>query len=221
MIAIRGTTSELRRALQLERLAQAAREGRPYPVGGGDLATADALGRVGKQVGLSATTTTETILFATQPFASAGANTQGEDGFFYVGRTLRIRVSGFLTTIGTAGTITLNWRLNTISGNSLGASVAITPIVSITKGAWIFEGYVTCRSVGSAGTLIGSGQIVFGSTVVTATSPGRAWLLPDVNSDATATIDTTVAGGNQIVFTTLMTQAHTMTTQIGTCEVLN
>jgi hypothetical protein len=47
------------------------------------------------------------------------------------------------------------------------------------------------------------------------------WLLPDVNSDATATIDTTLSGGNQIVFTTLMTQAHTMTTQLGMCEVLN
>lgn len=206
---------------QLERLAQAAREGRPYPVGGGDLATAVASARVGKAAGLSATTTTETILFATQPFASAGANTQGEDGFWYVGRSLRIRVSGFLTTIGTAGTVTMNLRLNSISGASLGASVAIVPIINITKGAWIYEGYVTCRSVGAAGSLIGSGQIVFGSTVVTATSPGRTWLMPDVTSDATAAIDTGLAAGNQLVLTTLMTQAHTMTTQMSVCEVLN
>lgn len=206
---------------QRERLAQAAREGRPYPVGGGDNASAVASARVGGGAGLSATTTTETILFATQPFASAGANTQGEDGFFYPKRAIRIRVGGFLTTIGTAGTVTMNLRLNSITGNSLGASVAIVPVISITKGAWIYEGVVVCRSVGTAGTLIGHGQITFGSTVVTATSPGRTWLMPDVNSDATATIDTTLAGGNQLVLTTLMTQAHTMTTQIGICEVLN
>lgn len=186
-----------------------------------DNASADVAARVGKGVGLSATTTTETILFATQPFASAGANTQGEDGFFAVGRVIRLWASGFLTTIGTAGTITMNMRLNSIAGNSLGASVAITPVISITKGAWLFQAMIACRSVGSAGTLIGAGQITFGSTVVTTTSPGRTWLLPDVNSDATATIDTTLAGGNQIVLTTLMTQAHTMTTQIGVCEVLN
>lgn len=204
-----------------ERLAQAARKGRPWPVGGGDNASAVVNARVGKGVGLSATTTTETILFATQPFASAGANTQGEDGFFSVGRLIRIYVSGFLTTIGTAGTVTLNMRLNSISGNSLGASVAIVPVISITKGAWEFTAYVSCRSVGSTGTLIGSGEIQFGTTVVTAPSAGATFLLPNVNSDATATIDTTLAGGNQIVITTLMTQAHTMTTQIGVCEVLN
>jgi hypothetical protein len=186
-----------------------------------DNASAVVNARVGKGAGLSATTTTETILFATQPFSSAGANTQGEDGFFAVGRAIRLWVSGFLTTIGTAGTITLNMRLNSIAGNSLGASVAIAPIPTITKGAWLFQAMITCRSVGATGTLIGTGQITFGSTVVTATAPGRTWLLPDVNSDATATIDTTLAGGNQIVFTTLMTQAHTMTTQIGVCEVLN
>lgn len=202
-------------------MAEAARRGRPFPVGGGDNASAVVNSRVGKGVGLSATTTTETILFATQPFASAGANTQGEDGFWAQGRAIRIWASGFLTTIGTAGTITLNMRLNSISGNSLGASAAITPVISITKGAWLFQAMIVCRTVGSAGTLIGAGQITFGSTVVTTTSPGRTWLLPDVNSDATATIDTTVSGGNQIVFTTLMTQAHTMTTQIGVCEVLN
>lgn len=138
-----------------------------------------------------------------------------------MGRTLRVWVSGFVTTTTTAGTITLNWRLNSISGNSLGASVAITPIISITKGAWIFEGRIVCRSIGSSGTLIGAGQIAFGSTVVTATSPGRTWLMPDVNSDATATIDTTASAGNSIVFTILQTQAHTWQAQMGFVEVLN
>jgi len=213
--------ADIDREKNLHRLAQAAREGHPFPIGGGDNASANTLPRVGKGVGLSATTTTETVLFASQPFASAGSNNQGEDGFWYVGRTIRFWVSGFLTTIGTAGTVTLNWRLNSITGNSLGASIAITPIVSITKGAWIFKGVVTCRSIGSAGTLIGAGEIIFGSTVVTATAPGRTFLMPDVNSDATATIDTTLSGGNQVVLTTLMTQAHTMTTQLGLCEVLN
>jgi hypothetical protein len=192
----------------------------PFTIGKyADKASAVALKRWDRGVGLSATTTTETILFASHQLGGAGSNTAGQDGALEVGTYMRLWVSGFLTTIATAGTITLNMRLNSISGNSLGASIAITPIVSITKGAWIFEARCMLRSTGSSGTIIGAGQITFGSTVVTATAPGRTFLLPDVNSDATATIDTTAT--NQVVFTTLMTQAHTMTAQMGNCEVLN
>ncbi len=206
-----------RRAAEIVRRAE---ERYPYTLGvRNDLVSAVTLPRVDRGQGLSVNATTEGILFATQQFAGSGSNTSGQDGFWYPGKSLRIYASGFLTTIGTAGTITLNWRLDSITGASLGASVAITPIVSITKGAWVFEGWVTCRSVGSSGTIIGSGRMVFGSTVVTATAPGRAWLLPDVSSDATATIDTTA--NHQVVLTTLMTQAHTMTTQLGFCEVMN
>lgn len=212
------------RWLEAQRQANAIMRGTrcryPYTRGvRNDMASAVACARYEVAAGLSVASTTEGILFATQSFPGSGSNTNGQGGFWYPGRTIRIRVSGFLTTIGTAGTITLNLRLDSISGASLGASVAITPVISITKGAWIYEAYATCRTMGASGVIIGSGTITFGSTVVTATAPGRTWLLPDVNSDATATIDTTAA--HQLVFTTLMTQAHTMTTQMGTCEVLN
>jgi hypothetical protein len=184
-----------------------------------DNASAEVLQRVSRGAQATVTATTETALFTSQSFAG-GAAGDGEGGFWYPGKTVRMWASGLLTTIGTAGTITLNWRLNSISGNSLGASVAITPAISITKGSWLFEGRITCRSIGSSGTLIGQGGITFGSTVVTTTSPGRTWLMPDVNPDATATIDTTAAS-TSILLTVLQTQGHTWIAQMGGVEVLN
>lgn len=163
------------------------------------------------------TATTETALFTTQTFGK-GAAGDGQGGFWSQGQRLRITLEGLLTTIGTAGTITMNWRLDTNAGATLGVSIAITPVVSITKAPWSFEGMVTCRSIGTAGALYGMGKISFGSTVVTTTSPGRVFYMPDITADATTAIDTTA--DHSIVFTVLQTQAHTWIPQGGSVEVM-
>lgn len=215
--------SELERWLEAQRQADAiverTRQRYPFTLGvRNDNASAEVLQRVVRGVGTTTTATTETILLASQPFA-AGAAGDGEGGFWYPGKTIRMWASGLLTTIGTAGTLTLNTRLDTISGASLGASPAITPVISITKGSWLYQCIVTCRTLGTSGALIGQGGIVFGTTVVTAPAAGADFLMPNVNPDATAAIDTTAA--HTLVFTILQTQAHTWTVQMGGVEVLN
>jgi hypothetical protein len=163
------------------------------------------------------TGTTEGIVFQTTPQA-AGDALLGRGGFWQVGKAIRLWVAGTITTTA-AGTLVVNCRLNSVSGNTLGASLAITVVTTITNATWVYEEYVVCRSLGTAGTLWGQGKITFNSTLVTTTSPGRTWLLPDI-SPATATINTTIS--NSLVVTALWSLAgNTMTTQQGFAETLN
>lgn len=124
------------------------------------------------------------------PLAAGAAS--GVGGFWYVQRTLRIIIYGVMTTATTTpGTFTPDWGVDTAAtgttGNSLGAGPAsATLATSITNAVWKINATITCRSIGTAGTLWGHAHWQPNTTLFTTQVE---LFMPNV-SPATATVDT-------------------------------
>jgi hypothetical protein len=182
-----------------------------------DNASAVVLQRISLADGAAITGTTEGIISASPNWAGSGTNTAGTGGFWYPGKSVRFTSAGRLTTPASAGTMTLNMRLDTITGASLGASGALAVIASQTNVSYWFEYIVTCRSVGTAGTLFGMGKFVVNPIVLASTA--QPAMMP-ATGPTTATIDTT--GNHQLVWTALFTAtAPTITAHLEHWEALN
>ncbi len=119
-------------------------------------------------------------------------------GFLYPGALLKYTLFGRISTvITTPGTWTWRLRWGGVAGTSILATAAITPDVTAasTNVAWCFSGYVQCRSVGTAGTVMCWGQMWMNdledasSTTLAAQIGG--FVFPD--AAATTAIDTTTA----------------------------
>ena len=96
----------------------------------------------------------------------------GGQYFSRVGKKLRIRAFGRITTGATPGNITLAVLYGTgadANGVSLGASAAVALTASQTNLSWEAEIYVHCRSIGSAGTLFATGRFLFNNAVIAST----------------------------------------------------
>lgn len=124
----------------------------------------------------------------------------GGSVFWKPGLAIEVLLRGVATTGATPGNLTLNWRLDTISGASLGASATITLLANQANLGWEFRGDIVCRTVGTAGTLWGQGhwmcnELLFAPNLI---------MVPAA-TPATAAIDTTAA--HQLVVTALLTQA--------------
>src|SRR5258708_39259132 len=113
--------------------------------------------------------TTEGALSVSQTFPGSGAQVTGIANqttgprvggsvFWKQGTAIEVLLRGVATTGGTPGNLTLNWRLDSISGASLGASATITLLASQTNVCWEFRGDIVCRSVGTAGELLGRAE---------------------------------------------------------------
>lgn len=168
------------------------------PVSGGDEASGVVVARYALADGASITGTTEGILSASPVYGGSGTNTAGTGGFWRPGKMVRFTTWGRMTTAATPGNATFNMRLDTISGASLGASAAITLSASQTNISWWAEYLVTCRSVGTAGTLFGMGKVEANPSLIASTA--QPVMLP-ASAPTTATIDTTA--NHQLVFTIL------------------
>jgi hypothetical protein len=157
------------------------------------------------------------IINTSPTWAGSGTGTgqQADGGFWRQGRSIQVILRGVATTGATPGTLTFDWRLDTTGGASLGASPAITLLASQTNAVWKFEGDITCRSVGTAGTLWGQGDLTFATALVTA-GLGMA----PASAPTTATIDTT-ANHVIVVCVTLSQAGSSFTTQQAYWRVRN
>jgi hypothetical protein len=104
---------------------------------------------------------------------AARYNLLGTQFFNRIGRKLRIRAFGKITTGTTPGNLTVALLFGTgadANGTSLCATAAVALIASQTNISWEFEAYVHCRTVGSAGGLFATGRFVAGPAVIATTA---------------------------------------------------
>lgn len=141
----------------------------------------------------------------------------GKD-YWWVGKKVRIRAFGRITTAATPGNLTLALFYGTgadANGTSIVASAAQTLIASQTNISWELELYVHCRSIGSAGTLFGTGKAFFGAAVVAVGD----FLLPATAAAVSAGVDLTVAG-NVLSVQALRSGSTAETMQVHDIEVI-
>lgn len=97
----------------------------------------------------------------------------GGQYFARIGKKLRIRLFGRITTGLTPGNLTLAVLYGTgadANGVSLAASAAIALVASQTNLSWWAEFFIHCRSIGSAGTLFCTGKAHFNNAVIASTN---------------------------------------------------
>lgn len=93
----------------------------------------------------------------------------GGQYFARVGKKVRIRLFGRITTGITPGNLTMSLLYGTgadANGVVLASSSALTLIASQTNLSWMAEFHVHCRSIGSTGTLFCTGRVIFNPAVV-------------------------------------------------------
>jgi hypothetical protein len=136
-----------------------------------------------------ASVTLSTTNKALYPVANIPA--MGKD-YWWAGKAVRIRAFGQITTAATPCNLTVALLYGTgadANGTSIVASAAQTLIASQTNISWRVELTVRCITIGSAGTLFGTGEAFFESAVIA----NRIFLLPATAPAASASVDLTVA----------------------------
>lgn len=129
------------------------------------------------------------------------ANTLG------IGKTLRLRGVGTLTTVAAPGTVTLKIKLGAVV---IALSAAITPTASKTNVGFDFEILLTCRTVGVTGTVMGSGSLCYDTGAV----------IP-LTATAAVTVDTTAAQVLDLTSTNSIGAGCVFTTRSATLETLS
>lgn len=137
----------------------------------------------------------------------------GTNYFSYVGKAVRIRMFGRMTTAASAGTQTFSflWGNGTdANGTAIMSSAAITMVNSGTNLSWIMEVVIRCRTLGATGTLFGTGMLEANVGVIASTS--QPVMLPASAPAASAALDLTAA--NVISPQVLATVSTTNTIQV-------
>jgi hypothetical protein len=177
------------------------------PISGGDLVSAETCPRVDIAAGTQISGTTEGVISTSPSYAGSGASTGGTGGFWRTEKVVEVVLRGVATTGGTPGTLILNWRLDSTSGASLGASATLTLLASQTNVAWTFRGDLVCQAIGSSGKLWGQGELLCNAALIAE----NVNMVP-ASAPAQATIDTTA--NHTLVVTALLSQAgSSLTTQ--------
>lgn len=113
--------------------------------------------------------------------------------YWYPGKKVGFRLFGRITTAATPGNLTVSLLYGTGADNngvSIVASAAQTLIANQTSISWELALVVHCRSIGSAGTLFGTGKMIVGTAVIAA----GTFLLPASAPAVSGACDLTVAG---------------------------
>ena len=137
----------------------------------------------------------------------------GSNYFSWIGKAVRLRMFGRMTTAASAGThtYTLLWGNGTdANGTAIMASAAVTLVNAQTNISWQLEAIIRCRSLGATGTLFGTGNIIFNNAVVASTN--QPVMLPASAPAASAALDLTAA--NVISPQVLATTSTTNTIQV-------
>lgn len=114
--------------------------------------------------------------------------------FSRIGKKLKIRLFGRMTTGATPGNLTVALLYGTgadANGVSLAASGAVALTASQTNLSWELEAYVHCRSTGSAGTLFATG--VFRANVGVLASTLQPMMIPASAPAVSGACDLTAA----------------------------
>jgi hypothetical protein len=116
----------------------------------------------------------------------------GGQYFGRLGKKLRIRLFGRITTVLTPGNLTLGVLYGTgadANGVVLASSAAQTLVASQTNISWTVDTYVHCRLTGNVGTLFCTGKAFFGTAVIAA----GTFLIPATAPAVSAACDLTAA----------------------------
>jgi hypothetical protein len=103
--------------------------------------------------------------------------------FFAVGRTIRIIMGGYVSAAdGGVGTKTLTLKLG---GTTIATGTSLTTFATTLNYGWLAEAYITCRSIGAGGTVVGFSR--WGTQI----AGTNAYAQPTAQSLAPVTVNTT------------------------------
>lgn len=118
--------------------------------------------------------------------------------FFTVGKTLKIYMTGTLTTAAAPGTVTLIAKLGSVT---ICTSAATTPTVSLTNVQWTLEVSMTCRTTGASGTVVGTGRLTYGTTMATIAMPATAAVTVNTTTSNAVAVTSTNSIASGCIFT--------------------
>lgn len=106
--------------------------------------------------------------------------------FLTVGSTLRLTAGGFFSNTATP-TLLLGFYIGGVAGTALAATGATTTTTGATSWPWRLEYTGVVRTVGSSGTIMGSGFCLLGTSLTAySTIPMPATALATITRDTTA-----------------------------------
>jgi hypothetical protein len=118
----------------------------------------------------------------------------GANYFSFIGKAIRIRLYGRITTVATPGNITVQFMYGTgadANGVVVAASAATALTASQTSMSFQMEGIIRCRSLGATGTLFGTGM--FSANVAVLASTLQPVMIPATAPAASASCDLTAS----------------------------
>lgn len=118
----------------------------------------------------------------------------GSNYFAYVGKAIRIRLFGRITTGATPGNGAISMRMGTgadANGTVICTSAAVALTASQTNLSWMAEFIIRCRTMGATGALFGTG--VFCANVGVLASTLQPVMIPASAPAASASVDLTAA----------------------------
>lgn len=126
------------------------------------------------------------------------ARTVFPSNYWVPGKSVKLTAFGKVTTDGTAGNYVAGIGYGASDApTSLGAGATVAGTISQTNITWKFEAYVTCRLIGTSGTLMAHG--LWTPAVAVLASTLQPYTIP-ASAPAATTVDTTV-GTNSLVLT--------------------
>lgn len=131
-----------------------------------------------------------------------------------IGKKLRIRAFGKITTAVTPGNLTWDIYYGSgadATGTILASSAALALTASQTNLSWEIDIYIHCRSTGSAGTLFCDGKSFFNNAVVASTL--QPVLIPASAAVVSGAVDLTAANIISLQFKRSGSTVETMTVQ--------
>jgi hypothetical protein len=144
---------------------------------------------IGTDIAAVTLSTTNLALYPASNFPVLGGQY-----FARIGKKLRIRLFGRITTAATPGNLSFGIYYGTgaaANGVLLASSAAVALTASQTNLSWALEAFVHCRSIGSTGTLFCTGKAHFNNAVIASTL--QPLLIPASAPVVSAACDLTAA----------------------------
>jgi hypothetical protein len=86
--------------------------------------------------------------------------------YFSAGTTLHIFISGFYSSAGTPGSLSMSIKLGGVAVIGAGA---IVPVAAANTAPWSLDTYLVCRTTGTMGTIVGQGLATFTNSTTSTT----------------------------------------------------